>query len=288
MFERIGIEARPEMEGYLRARHHENILLLSDIARDPLGLDIDTLDLVGYRHRGSVVGVQGFYRYGRWLPHYSDPLVLDTMIAEMLERRSQWLMGVRHIVDPLLEKLLHMGFRINYDEIDHLCYVDKGSFCAYPMPGVRRATNRDAPAIARMRFDFEVEYFGADASRISRDACLRIARRYIYYGTQVAERDKGIVCMVATEARIPEVTQIGAVYTRKRYRRQGLAKGVVSAMCEEQLRAKERVSLTVKVDNTPALRAYTALGFTRWDDFRMCRLERVKERPPRYPGQALG
>jgi predicted GNAT family acetyltransferase len=77
--------------------------------------------------------------------------------------------------------------------------------------------------------------------------------------------------MVLVEAAIPELSQIAAVYTIKGYRGRGLAKGVVSSICKDQLLDKPRVTLTVKTDNVPAFRVYRALGFRRWTDYRMSR-----------------
>jgi predicted GNAT family acetyltransferase len=78
--------------------------------------------------------------------------------------------------------------------------------------------------------------------------------------------------MVAVEASIPQLTHIGAVYTHRDFRGRGLAKGVVTAICQQHLRLKERVTLNVRVDNEIANRVYRALGFRVWGDYRMCRL----------------
>jgi predicted GNAT family acetyltransferase len=78
--------------------------------------------------------------------------------------------------------------------------------------------------------------------------------------------------MVATEADIPQVAQLGAVYTAPAFRGLGLARSVTAALCAEKLRHRERAALVVRDDNLPALRAYQALGFHYWDDYRMSRL----------------
>ena len=273
MLERIGADALPELKQYLRSHYHENILLLNDLAEadDPPDPRRDALSLVGYRHEGELIAVQGFYQYGRWFPHFIDDIAIGPMLDNMLKHRVRWVMGVRRVVDPFLKRLGDLGFQIGYDEKDYLCYVERQTFHPYGMEGIRRATCEDMPSIATLRREFESDYFGTPRERVDHAWCLWIAKRYIGRGAFVAERDGHLVSMVAVEAVIPELSQIAAVYTTKGYRGRGLAKGVVSAICEDQLLSRPRVTLTVKTDNAPALCVYRALGFRRWTDYRMSR-----------------
>ena len=275
MVERLGVEALPEIKDYLAANYRQCILLLDDLSQidDPSTDDRDELTLIGYRAHGEIVAAQGFYQFGRWLPHYRDPAILDSLLEDMRRYSVRWMMGAREILDPIWEDLRRDGHRLTYDEVGYLYAVDRPALRFQEVHGVRRATLQDAGAIAKLRFDFDVEYFGTPPQRISKPWCLRLARRYIARGTYLAERQGRIVSMVATEADIPQVTQIGAVYTSLPYRRCGLAKGVVSALCAEKLRDRERVALVVRRDNQPALSVYQALGFQHWDDYRMTRLK---------------
>jgi uncharacterized protein len=272
--ERVGAEALDDLTRYLWRHYHENIALLSDLwskARGGWGRDAAPV-LQGYRLQGEIVAVQGIYRSGRWLPHFERQDILPAMLEDARDYRLRWVMGVRRVVDPILERLPELGLRVSFDESDAFCYADRVSFAPRPVPGVRRATRRDAGAMATLRCAFEAEYFGVPVERIERSWCLRAAERYVREGAYLAERDGHVVAMAAVESSIPQLTHIGAVYTRRDYRGQGLAKGVVTAICQEHLRMKERVTLNVRVDNEPANRAYRALGFRVWGDYRMCRL----------------
>lgn len=273
MLQRLGGEHMQEIEEYLRTHAEENILVLSDLMNsgDPDQRWADPLSCIGYRSQDRVIATQAFYRYGRWFPHYVDESGLDAMMEDMMQRRVRWLLGVRRVVDPIVKRLKPVGFSLDYDEKDYLYYTDAEMLRPHPLPGIRRATPRDIKTVARMRSAFESEYFGTPSSRINPSWCIYIAERYVKRGTFVAEREDRIVSMAAVEAAIPGLSQIGAVYTRKGYRNMGLARGVVSALCEEELRRKERVTLTVKVDNEPALKAYADLGFRHLYDYRMCR-----------------
>jgi uncharacterized protein len=123
-----------------------------------------------------------------------------------------------------------------------------------------------------LRRAFEHEYFGVPVSQVDQDWCLRAARSYIADGAYVIERAGEIVSMAAVEAAIPEMTQIGAVYTMPEWRDQGLGRAAVSALAQESLGHTPEVSLVVGVENAPARRAYTALGFQCNHDYRMTHL----------------
>ena len=277
MIERVGPEMSTGILEYLRAHAFENIMLLNDLgtAGNRARLWSDDPTLIGYRHRGRLIAVQGHYRYGRWYPHFESEQALDDMLDDIVRRHRQaprsfrWIMGIGRVVDPILTRLDAVGLRPSYDEKDHLSAVDLGSFRPHSVPGVRRATLADVKAIADLRLRFEVEYFGVPAMQVNISWCVQIARRYVLDGVYLAERDGQAVAMVAVEARIPQVSQIAAVFTRRGFRSRGLAKGVVSAICEEELATAPLVALTVRKDNLPALKAYADLGFRPYTDYRM-------------------
>jgi len=272
--ERVGAEARAEMERYLWRHETDNIALLSELRRGQrlAANRLDPPTLLGYRLGGRMVAVQAIYRSGRWLPHMERDEILPEMLEDARPYWLRWLMGVRRVVDPILERLPALGYRVTYDEIDDFCVVDAATLVPRPAPGVRRATRRDVEDVATLRCAFEGEYFSVPLERIERAWCLRAAERYIAEGAYIAERHGHAVAMVAVEATLPQLTHIGAVYTERGYRGQGLAKGVVTAICQEHLRTKARVTLNVRVDNEAAIRAYRALGFRVAGDYRMCRL----------------
>ncbi len=275
VIERIGKKALSEIEAYLWTRPHENIYLLSDIEatrqRAAPQAEADTFALFGYRLDGRVIGAQAFYRYGRWFPQFESDVALDTMLRDMHSYRVRWILGVRRVVDPILERMAQTGRQLSHDELDWLCAVDQASLRPYRLEGVRRAAAHDVEQVAELRLHFEVEYFHTAPERVDRGWCRSAAEQYIASGAYLAEREGCVAAMVAVESRIEDLAQVGAVFTLPEYRGQGLAKGVVSALCEELLAQVGRVMLTVRVDNYPALSAYEALGFAKRDEYRMSR-----------------
>jgi predicted GNAT family acetyltransferase len=269
----VGTEALDEIVAYLRRHSREAALLLQDLAaRDTAPAARQGLSICGFRRDGRVVAVQGFYDDGRWLPHYEDPAALDPMLALAQTRRLRWVMGPTRVADAAIARLAAAGARFSYDERDAIHRLDAATLRPQPAPGVRRATEEDIPALAGLRLHFDAEYFGTPPMSAHRPWYLETARSYIARGAYLAERGGVAVAMAATEAEIPQVAQIGAVYTLPAYRAQGLARGVITALCQELLPGHQEVSLMVRTDNEPARRAYAALGFAPCGDYRMARL----------------
>jgi ribosomal protein S18 acetylase RimI-like enzyme len=279
MIARVGDTDWPEIGAYLRAHYRENVYLLSDLQQRRLrsmqGAALpggDNLDLIGYRENGTLLAAQGFYRLGRWFPYFHDPRAIEPMLRDALRRRIRWVMGPRRVVDPLIEGITAEGLVPDFDEYDEVWIADAAQLRPHAAEGVRRAAPEDAPGVAVLRRAFEHEYFGVPVSQVDQDWCLRAARSYITDGAYVTERAGEIVSMAAVEAAIPEMTQIGAVYTLPEWRDQGLGRAAVSALAQESLGHTPEVGLVVAVENAPARRAYTALGFQRNHDYRMTHL----------------
>ena len=294
MIERVGIEGMAEIRQYLEASAIENVILLGDMDRlgDANNLSSDALTVAGYRHANALVAAVGCYRHGRCFPHIAHDLepkaysqVLDAIVADLLQRRQKqnrlvWLIGLASNVDAIVSRLIDAGLRTGFDERSHLCQVDGRSLCPVDVDGVRRAEMRDVVSVARLRRAFETEYFGVPKRQVGEAWCVRLAKRYIAQGTYVAEQEGHLVSMAAVEAQTRDLYQVGAVYTQRAYRARGLARAVVSRLCQDLLRpdpagAIRRAMLTVSVENQPALKAYASIGFQRWDDFRMCRLRQT-------------
>ncbi len=270
---RIGLRDVDALLEYLHAHHREAIFLLHDLLhRSEAGGEASRV--LGYRTADGVVGVQCLFPSGRWLPHVADAAALRPLLEDAAAHPLHWAVGARRVLDPLIDALGAEGLMPVYDQVETLAALDPATFRPHdaPAPG-RRAARSDVMAIAELRKRFEAEYFpGGGQGPVS--WYRGVAEEAIRDGAYVAEVDGVPVAMVSVEADIPELVHIGAVYTRPAYRGRGLAKAVVTAICREALRRRPRVTLTVSPANAPAWRAYEALGFYPWDEYRLCRLAR--------------
>ncbi|MCY6356072.1 GNAT family N-acetyltransferase [Clostridium sp. ZS2-4] len=80
-------------------------------------------------------------------------------------------------------------------------------------------------------------------------------------------KDKKIVAQANIQTFTEDINQIGGVYTSEEHRRKGYCKAVVSEICRRILGRDKMPTLMVTKNNTPAVSAYSSLGFTHYDDY---------------------
>ncbi len=264
----------PSVLAYLHAHHREAFFSLHDLLRGQTLPPVERPDVLAYARSGAVIAVQCLYADGRWLPHLADDDALPALLDDALRRPLRWAVGCRRVMDPVMGALARRSRTPTYDQREVLCAVDAAHLAPQTAHGgtVRKATPADVPLVAELRQAFEEEYFAIRTAGGLSAWYLAVAECSVRDGTWLAEVDGRPVATASVEADIPELTHIAAVYTRPACRGRGLARAVVSAICQEALRAKPRATLTVRADNVPAWRAYRSIGFAPWDEYRVCRL----------------
>ncbi len=134
---------------------------------------------------------------------------------------------------------------------------------------VRHAREHDLDVIAEFRHDYMVEALharpGADLRLAARGEMARaIAERTAF----VLERDGAVVSFSAFNAELPDVVQIGGVFTPRSLRGRGLARAAVAgSLLDARSRGVSRGTLFTDRDNVAARRAYVALGFQPVSDY---------------------
>jgi predicted GNAT family acetyltransferase len=117
------------------------------------------------------------------------------------------------------------------------------------------------------RFAYDLEALGSPASDETR------ARSTMFLNTQLAEgnvwvamHDGRMVSLSAFNAALPDIVQVGGIYTPPEFRSRGFARAAVAASL---LAARDRgASRAVLFTNNPfAVRCYQALGFERVGDY---------------------
>jgi uncharacterized protein len=142
---------------------------------------------------------------------------------------------------------------------------------ALDAPGVRcrAARAEDLDLAATWRVAYEVELLGAPddaahATRVRSDVARQHAERSLW----LLEREGTPVATSAFNARLPDVVQIGGVYTPPADRRSGLARAVVAgSLLAVAPAGVGRAILFTGEDNLAARRAYEAIGFRRIGDY---------------------
>ena len=85
-------------------------------------------------------------------------------------------------------------------------------------------------------------------------------------------KDGKFVSHAKIQAYTNTIGQVGAVYTEEEERGKGYGKAVVSEICRRIIARNKIPTLIVRKNNVPAVKAYTALGFEKFDDYLLIKL----------------
>lgn len=224
-------------------------------------------DYYGYFEGEELRGILPFYNLGSCIPHFETVAAVPLFARLMKERNFQHLLGMQKIIKPLYEETKDYKETVEYDESSY--YVNK-SFRPFKAVGLSfiDATRADDD-IVDFIIDARIKGFNQIATRED------IAKSLVQRGTEedfiIAEKDGKMVAQACIQTYTPKISQIGGVYTAKEERGKGYAKSVVSEICGRIVERGKIPTLAVKKDNTPAVRAYNALGFEHYDDYLIVR-----------------
>ena len=130
-------------------------------------------------------------------------------------------------------------------------------------PGVIRApVEADRDLLMRWMRGYAAELHMTSPARLDLEAQERTERALAGGDVRLLDLDGAPVAMTAINARLPDMVQIGGVYTPPELRGRGLARAVVARhMAEEHARG---VAMAILFASGPAAcRAYEAIGFRR-------------------------
>lgn len=154
----------------------------------------------------------------------------------------------------------------------------------------RRATTADLDLLVRWRADYRVEASAEDDT----PALLASSREDVEAGVAegagwVLEVEDAPVAYQQFNAMLPDVVQVGGVWTPPTLRSRGYARAVVAgALVAVRAGGVRRSVLFVADTNLPARRAYAALGFTRIGEWALIFLRHpARPQPLRPSGSSL-
>lgn len=139
----------------------------------------------------------------------------------------------------------------------------------------RHTTEADHARVAQWRMAYEQEALGRLATpALGRESRAEVERRCADGDLFVLEANGLVVSTCGFNARLPDMVQIGAVYTPVLKRRRGFGKAVVAGalLMARAAGAKQAILFTGR-DNEPARQAYLALGFQRVGDYALVLFE---------------
>jgi RimJ/RimL family protein N-acetyltransferase len=127
----------------------------------------------------------------------------------------------------------------------------------------RRATEADLPLLGEWRAAYRVETLNSvDGPALRADAHAEVARLLAHRIGWVLVHGDAPVAYSAFNAWLPDVVQVGGVWTPPALRSRGYARCVVAgSLVDARSEGVERAVLFTDRGNAPAQRAYEALGF---------------------------
>jgi ribosomal protein S18 acetylase RimI-like enzyme len=221
---------------------------------------------------GEVAGVIAHYWNGM-LMLQAPTWHIDGLIEAVVAKSRRPVRGVMGLLDQVQTARAALGISPDQIQLDEpevlyaltLVNLREPAALRDGTVAVRRATDADLDVLTRWRVGFATESLNEAETpelwRAMREAAAAtIAERRIW----IAEADGAPVAMTAFNARIAECAQVGGVYTPLEHRSRGYARCAVAHSL--LVAAAEGVThgvLFTPDTNTPAQRAYEALGFER-------------------------
>lgn len=134
--------------------------------------------------------------------------------------------------------------------------------------GLRLIPARDAPRalLAGWRADYDVEVLGGTPAQARAESEVTLDGWLAADSHRVLLRGDAPVCLTGFNARLPDIVQVGGVWTPPALRGQGLARRAVALhLAEARARGATRATLFAASDM--AARAYRAIGFRQIGTF---------------------
>lgn len=135
----------------------------------------------------------------------------------------------------------------------------------------RRCEPGDLDLLTRWRVGFSLESLGAeDTPQLWRQCRASVERSLEDGRTWLLLDQERPVSTTSFNTAIAEAVQVGGVWTPPELRSRGYGRSVVAAsLLDARAEGAAQSILFTGVGNLPAQRAYTALGFRHWGDYRL-------------------
>ncbi|MDG4649844.1 GNAT family N-acetyltransferase [Roseibacterium sp. SDUM158017] len=248
---------REAIEAFLRRDPAHAMFPLSNLLRHGLGEGPGRA-----MNRGALRGVLGVTGDGMILP-VCPATAPQEMARALAGRRMIGIMGAGPQVRPLAALLGLDGADRALDEDEAQFVLDLDDLVVPGGPGrLVPLADLDAETRVAWRRDYCIETLGTPPERAAATAEADVAH-YLSEGSHRALIDGGMpLAMTGFNARLPDIVQVGAVYTPPALRNRGHARRAVALHLAEARDAGVRRA-TLFTSGPAAIRAYEALGFRR-------------------------
>jgi uncharacterized protein len=227
-------------------------------------------DYYGFFKEGVLKGILPFYNLGSCIPHYEDREAVP-LFAELMKNKSfEFLLGMYKVVKPLYEEIKDYKEIESYDESFY--FINK-NFKPFISEGVSFIDAKKVISEETVDFVTSARIYGFKQTATKEDTKKSLIQRGDEEDYIIAEKNGKMVAQACVQTYTPRINQIGSVYTANEERRKGYCKAVVSEICWRIIAKGKVPTLSVRKNNTPALKAYMALGFEYYDDYLIARFK---------------
>lgn len=263
------------LEEFLQPRRDSSMFLRSNAKRGGLSDSERTprQTFVGAFQEGELVGVAAQGASGMLLIQAAESVAeLARACVCLSKQRVTGLAGPPSQVEQARTALQLKAEDASYDRDEWLygldlrglavpCALSSGLVaCRAPVPGER-------DTLRAWRLAYDVETLGATDTEEARQRSTRILDQQIADGNAWVALEGGVpVSLSAFNAALPDIVQLGGIYTPPELRGRGFARvAVAAALLAARDRGAERAVLFTS--NPSAARAYEALGFQRTGNY---------------------
>ncbi len=232
---------------------------------------------VAVLEEGRIVGVAAHFWNGMLVIQAPDPAVLETVARAALSRSRRGLKGFAgpgSQVDRVLRALDLQGRGTVLDSREELYALDLRDLRVpeglVSGPLACRPPREDELAfLGRWRVDFSIESLGLPDGPELQAVCRKEVERLQEERNQWVLVESGrLVSYSAFNARLPDVVQVGGVFTPRDLRGRGYARAVVAGtLLAARAEGVRRAVLFTGKENRSARAAYEALGFRVIGDY---------------------
>ena len=270
---------QPKLETFLAPRLESSLFLASNSRQAGLidnGKQLEGTYSAAWQD-GEIIGVVAHFWNERLIAQAPIPLIqpLCRLAVQASQRGILGFLGVSNQVNEML-RFMPANSPIQFDEEEILYQL---ALDALKMPAslqnetliVRQATIHDHETLGIWRAEYNVEALNAPDNHTTRQsAYIRVGEAIEKGSLWVAEADGELMACSGFNAILPEIVQVGGVYTPPAKRSRGYGRSAVAGSLRDmQQQGATKAILFTGEGNLPARRAYSALGFSAIGDYRI-------------------
>ena len=256
----------PEIEAFLARRAETSMFLRANLRRHGLGDRHAPRALsLALRHDGATLaGVFAITNAGFALAQAPTATPDDwrAFARWLAPRQLIGLTGEADQIDAALAALALPDAAFAHRAAEPFFRLDLAALRVDTLaPGtLRRPRDRDRALLTRWFTDFEVQTLGTPPERAAEQGAERADMAIDEDRVRLFEHQDTPLAMTAFNAELPEIVQVGGVYTPPEHRGHRAARSAVALHLAEARRQGVRIAVLAAA-SAPACRAYQALGF---------------------------